>query len=76
MIFGYLIECNMKNIFIEISYTKHSGETSLRLFPEKLKQCISESIVESSIQFLSVCQVEGYRNRLKLSCRPLAFTSY
>ena len=37
MIFGYLIECNMKSIFIEISYTKHSGETSLRLFPEKLK---------------------------------------
>ena len=23
-----------------------------------------------------VCQVEGYQNILKLSCRPLAFTSY
>ena len=23
-----------------------------------------------------VCQVEGYQNMFKLSCRPLAFTSY
>ena len=23
-----------------------------------------------------ICLVEGYRNILKLSCRPLAFTSY
>ena len=43
MIFGYLIECNMKSIFIEISYTKHSGETSLRLFPEKLKLSVFQN---------------------------------
>ena len=32
----------------------------------------------SGLKFVKVCfiawQVEGYRNRLKLSCRPLAFT--
>ena len=29
------------------------------------------------IQFVFIiCQVEGYQNILKLSCRPLAFTSY
>ena len=38
---------------------------------------ISGSIVKCFIQFvLIVCQVEGYRNVLKLSCRPLAFTSH
>ena len=58
MKFGQLIECNMRNIFLEKSYTKCGGETSPRSFSEK------------------VWQVEGYRNILKLSCRPLAFTSY
>ena len=33
-----------------------------------------------SLKFLKfvfiVCQAEGYRNILKLSCRPFAFTSY
>ena len=37
MTFGQLIECNMTNIFIEKSYTKCGGETSHRLFSEKLK---------------------------------------
>ena len=36
MKFGELIECNMKNIFLEKSYTKCDGETSPRPFPEKL----------------------------------------
>ena len=32
------------------------------------------SIVESFIQFvLTACQVRGYQNILKLSCRPLSF---
>ena len=30
MKFGQLIEYNMKNIFLEESYTKYSGETSPR----------------------------------------------
>ena len=37
MKFGQLIECNMRNIFLEKSYTKCGGETSPRSFSEKLK---------------------------------------
>ena len=33
--FGQLIECNMRNIFLEISYTK-CGETIPRLISKKL----------------------------------------
>ena len=40
MKFGQLIECNMRNIFLEKSYTKCGGETSPRLFSEKLKLSI------------------------------------
>ena len=36
-----LIKCNMGNIFLENSYTKCDGETSPRLFSEKLKLSIS-----------------------------------
>ena len=41
MKFGQLIECNMRNIFIEKSYTKCGGETSPRPFSENLKLSIS-----------------------------------
>ena len=42
----------------------------------KIEQ-ISALMVQSFIQFVfGVCQVEDYRNILKLSCRSLAFTSY
>ena len=39
--FVQLIECNMRNIFLEKSYTKWGGETSSRPFSEKLKLSIS-----------------------------------
>ena len=39
--FGQLIECNMRNIFLDKSYTKCDGETSPRPFSEKLKLSIS-----------------------------------
>ena len=39
--FGQLIECSMRNIFLEKSYTKCDGETSPRPFSEKLKLSIS-----------------------------------
>ena len=39
--FGQLIEHNMRNIFLEKSYTKCDGETCPRPFPEKLKLSIS-----------------------------------
>ena len=38
---GQLIEYNMRNVFLEKSYTKYGGETSPRLFSEKLKLSIS-----------------------------------
>ena len=38
---------------------------------------IPGSIAEGAIQFVfNVWQVEDYRSILKLSCRPLVFTSY
>ena len=40
MKFGQLLECNMRTIFLENSYTKCGGENSPRLFPEKLKLSI------------------------------------
>ena len=41
MKFGQLLEYNMKNIFLETSYTKCGEETNLRPFSEKLKLSIS-----------------------------------
>ena len=41
MKFGQSIEYNMRNIFLEKSHTKCGGETSPRLFFEKLKLNIS-----------------------------------
>ena len=41
MIFGQLIEFNMRNIFLEKSYAKYDGVTSPRAFSEKLKLSIS-----------------------------------
>ena len=41
MQFGQLIEYNMKNIFLEKSYTKCGGETSPRTFSGKFKLNIS-----------------------------------
>ena len=59
MKFGQLTEDNIRNIFLETSYTKCSGETNPRPFSEKLKnENISESIAQSFTQFVSiVCQV-------------------
>ena len=77
MKFGQLIKCNMRNIFLEKSYKKCGEETSPRSFSEKLKLSISlDQRSKRFIQFVSIVwQVEGYKNILKLSCRPLAFTS-
>ena len=41
MKFGQLIECNMRIIFLEKSYTKCGGETIPRPFSEKFKVSIS-----------------------------------
>ena len=67
MKFGQLIECNMRNIFLEKSYTKCGGETSPRPFSEKLKLSISldqQSKVLYSLFFLygNLRAIEIYRN--------------
>ena len=41
MKFGQVIEYNMKNIFLEKSYTKYGGETIPRPFSKKSKLSIS-----------------------------------
>ena len=46
MKFDQLIECNIKSIFIEKSYTKYDGEFSPRPFSEKLK--LSTSLDQQS----------------------------
>ena len=38
---GYLIEHNLKNLFLQKSYTKCGGETSSKLFSKKSKLKIS-----------------------------------
>ena len=45
MKFGQLIAYNIRNIFIEKSYTKRDGETIARPFSKKSKFSISGSIV-------------------------------
>ena len=39
---GQLIECNMRNNFLEKLYTKWGGETRPRPFTEKLKLNVSQ----------------------------------
>ena len=41
MKFGQLIEYNMRNVFLQKSYTKCGGESSPRSFSEKLSLNIS-----------------------------------
>ena len=62
----------MRHIFLEKSHTKF-GESIPRFFTKKSKLSISLDF----IQFVfNVCQVEDYRNIMKLSFRSLVFSSY
>ena len=69
----------MRNISLEKSYTKYSGETIPRSFSKK--QRLSNLWV-NSLKFHTVCfqacQVEGSRKIkiLKYCCRPVTFTTY
>ena len=45
MLFGQLIEYNVRNIFLEKSYTKCGGETIARPFSKKSKLGISLDIL-------------------------------
>ena len=72
--FGQLIEYNMRNIFLEKSYIKCGRETSSRLFSGKLNLSISLD-QQSKVLYSLFLLYPKYRNILKPSCRPLAFTS-
>ena len=62
----------MKIIFLEKSYTKCGVEK-----PDPFLKNQNRAYLWINIQFIFIaCQVQGYRNILKLSCRPLAFTSF
>ena len=87
MKFGHLIEYNMRNIFLEKSYTKCGGETcrlssNSRLFRDSfLKNHNGAYLRINSLRFSTVylyCMLSWgrYQKILKLSSRPLAFTAY
>ena len=70
----------MTNIFLEKSNTKSVGETSFMPFSEKSKLSLfldqySKVLYNLFILYVML-QIEGYQNILKLSWRPLVFTSY
>ena len=77
MKFGQLIEYNMKNIFLEKSYTKCGGEIIPRRF-SKSKLGVSLDEYSKVLYSLSLlyAKLKDSCNILKLSCRPLAFTSH
>ena len=62
--FGQLIECNIRNIFLEKSYTKCGGETSPRPFPEKLK--LNISLDEQSKVLYSLLLLNGKLRAIKI----------
>ena len=72
---GQLIEYNTRNIFLEKSYPKCGGNLFSDPFLKNQNWANSGSIVCFIKSVFIVCQVEDYRNILKLSFRPLAFTS-
>ena len=55
MKFGRLIECNIRSISLEKSYTKCGGQTSPRHFSEKFKLIISLDQWPIVLKFYTVC---------------------
>ena len=63
----------MKSILLEKSYTENGGKIVPRPFSKIPKLSIT---LDQLSKISGSLQVEGYRNKLKVSGRPLAFTSY
>ena len=75
MKFSQLIECSIRYIFLEKSYTKCGGETSPSPFSEKLK--LSMPLDQYSKVLYSLFLLYGKLGAietLKLSCKPLSCT--
>ena len=70
MKFGQITKYNMRNIFLEKSYTNYGEEASPRLFDKKSK--LSKSLDQQSEMLdhflLLYIQVKIYQNLLKLRC--------
>ena len=78
MKFGQLIKYNLSSIFLKNMVEKLVSDPFLKI---KLNISLDHQpnvlLCSKVLQFgFIVCQVEDYQNILKLSCRPLAFTSY
>ena len=73
--FSQLIQYNMRNIFFKKNHTQNVVE---KPFPNPFLKNQNRAylwITYVQVVFIA-CQVQGYRSILKLSCWPLAFTSY
>ena len=75
--FGQLIKYNIRNIFLE----NHTQNVAEKLFPDPFlknekRSCFWINRLKFYTVFFIVCQVEGHRNILKESRRPLDFISY
>ena len=73
-----LIECNMRNIFLEKSYTKCGGKNNPRLFSENIKINISLDQLSKVFYslFLLYAELRAIEyTEIKLQTTP-AFTSY
>ena len=64
MKFGQLIEYNVRNIFLEKSYSKCGGETIPRPFPKKSK--LSLSLAQQSKVFYSLFLLYGKLRAIKV----------
>ena len=74
MKFGQIIEYNIRSIFLEKPYPNYGGETT-RPVSKKSKLGVSLDL-QRFIRFdFTVCQIDDYRNILKLNSRPHTFTS-
>ena len=75
--FGQLIQYNMKNIFVEKSYTKCGGESIPDSFVKNENWAYLWMNSLKFKTFCFYCMPSGdYQNILILSCRPLAFTHW
>ena len=70
--FGKLIEHNMRNIFLEKTYTKWAGESVPRSFSKNKKVSITLDL-KFYTAFFIVCQVESYQSILKPKLQTTRF---
>ena len=75
MKYGQLLDYNMRNIFLETSKTKCGGETSPRPFFQKCTYLWINSLKFNTVCCNCMSKLKTSKNKLKLRCSPLEFTS-